>query len=48
MDIIRDNMENHKENCHAEVESVQMINPSTYDNLTVHIMYQALCAERTQ
>jgi len=48
MGIIRDHMENHKENCHAEMESVQMVNPSTSDSLTVHIMYQALWAERTQ
>jgi len=46
MGIIRDHMENHKP--HAEVESVQMVNPSTSDSLTLHIMYQALCAERTQ
>jgi len=48
MGIIRDHMENHKQNCHSEVESVQMVNPSTSDSLTVHIVYQALCAERTQ
>jgi len=31
------------------VESVHMVNPSTSDDsLTVRIIYQALCAERTQ